>query len=38
MSPHYRAARDGNKTSIPENYLDKNYVAPAFNMNWKKEQ
>jgi hypothetical protein len=23
MSPHYRAARDGNKTTIPETYLDK---------------
>lgn len=22
MSPHYRAERDGNKTTIPENYLD----------------
>lgn len=24
MSPHYRAERDGSKTTIPENYLDKN--------------
>jgi hypothetical protein len=25
MSPHYRAARDGNKITIPETYLDKEY-------------
>ncbi len=30
MSPHYRAARDGNMTTIPTNYLDKDYEAPAF--------
>jgi len=30
MSPHYRAQRDGNMTTIPENYLDKDYQAPAF--------
>jgi len=30
LSPHYRAERDGNRTSIPENYLDKDYVAPSF--------
>jgi len=27
MSPHYNALRDGNATTIPENYLDKNYQA-----------
>ncbi len=32
LSPHYRAARDGNMTTIPANYLDKNYKAPAFNI------
>lgn len=32
MSPHYRAARDGSKTTIPENYLDKNYQQPSFNI------
>ena len=37
MSPHYRAARDGNKTTIPENYLDKNYKAPPFNVNFKND-
>jgi small-conductance mechanosensitive channel len=30
LSPHYRAARDGNMTSIPANYLDPNYQAPGF--------
>tara|TARA_R110000868_G_scaffold132527_1_gene343672 strand:- start:2060 stop:3895 length:1836 start_codon:yes stop_codon:yes gene_type:complete len=37
MSPHYRAARDGNKTTIPENYLDKNYKTPSFNVNFKND-
>lgn len=37
LSPHYRAARDGNTTTIPENYLDKDYKAPSFNVNMKKE-
>lgn len=42
MSPHYRAARDGNMTTVPESYLSKNYKAPAFNVQMntsdKKEQ
>lgn len=33
MSPHYRNQRDGNMTTIPANYLDKGYKAPAFNVN-----
>ncbi|MEZ7504895.1 mechanosensitive ion channel family protein [Flavobacterium sp. Arc2] len=37
MSPHYRAARDGSRTTIPENYLDKEYQAPPFNVTLKKE-
>ena len=37
LSPHYRAARDGNMTTIPANYLDKEYKAPSFNVNIKKE-
>lgn len=32
MSPHYRAGRDGNQTTIPENYLPKDYKAPPFNI------
>ncbi|PKL82318.1 MAG: mechanosensitive ion channel protein [Ignavibacteriae bacterium HGW-Ignavibacteriae-3] len=30
MSPHYGAHRDGNQTTIPENYLPKTYQAPSF--------
>lgn len=30
LSPHYRAARDGNMTTIPSNYLPKDYEAPSF--------
>ncbi len=33
LSPHYRAARDGNATTIPSNYLNKDYKAPGFNIN-----
>ena len=36
MSPHYRAGRDGNQTTIPENYLPKDYKAPPFNINFTK--
>lgn len=37
MSPHYRAARDGNTTTIPSDYLDKDYKAPSFNVKMDKE-
>ena len=37
MSPHYRAARDGNATTIPSSYLPKDYKAPAFNVKAEKE-
>lgn len=39
MSPHYRAARDGNMTTIPANYLSNDYQPPSFNvtMDEKKE-
>lgn len=30
MSPHYRAARDGNLTTIPANYLPPDYEVPSF--------
>lgn len=30
MSPHYSALRDGNQTTIPEDYLPKGYEPPAF--------
>jgi len=32
MSPHYRNQRDGNVTTIPANYLDKDYKAPSFSV------
>ncbi len=38
LSPHYRAARDGNMTTIPADYLDKDYKAPPFNFNINKEE
>jgi len=42
LSPQYSAVRDGNQTTIPENYLPKEYKAPAFrffglNLSGKKE-
>jgi len=33
MSPHYRSSRDGNQTTIPTDYLAKDYKAPGFNIN-----
>jgi small-conductance mechanosensitive channel len=30
MSPHYKSLRDGNATTIPTDYLAKDYTAPAF--------
>jgi small-conductance mechanosensitive channel len=30
MSPHYKAIRDGNATSIPSEYLPKDYTSPPF--------
>lgn len=30
MSPHYKALRDGNATTIPSDYLPKDYTAPGF--------
>ncbi len=32
MSPHYRAARDGSTSTIPSDYLPKDYEAPSFNV------
>ncbi|MBE0392294.1 mechanosensitive ion channel family protein [Flavobacterium sp. PL002] len=37
MSPHYRAARDGNTSTIPASYLGKEYKAPSFNVNFKNQ-
>lgn len=33
LSPHYRAARDGNHVAIPDKYIPKDYKAPGFNIN-----
>jgi len=38
LSPHYRAARDGNMISIPADYLGKDYKAPSFNIKIEKEE
>lgn len=32
MSSHYQTLRDGNKSTIPEDYLPKNYQVPGFNI------
>lgn len=37
LSPHYRAARDGNMTTIPQTYLSDDYKAPSFNLKIEKE-
>jgi small-conductance mechanosensitive channel len=33
MSPHFNALRDGNKTTIPDDYLDSTYKSPSFKMD-----
>jgi len=38
MSPHYKALRDGNYTTIPVDYLAKDYQAPAFQTEQRKQQ
>lgn len=38
LSPHYRAARDGNMTTIPANYLPNDYKAPSFNVKFEGEK
>jgi small-conductance mechanosensitive channel len=37
LSPHYTSVRDGNSTSIPEDYRAKDYEAPPFVFREKKE-
>ncbi len=34
MSPHYVAARDGNRTAIPDEYLPRDYRPAGFSLNW----
>jgi small-conductance mechanosensitive channel len=38
LSPHYRYMRDGNMTTIPANYLDKDYNPPVFNVKQVKDK
>lgn len=38
LSPHYRAQRDGNMTTIPQDYLDKDYKAPSFQVKTTKAE
>ena len=33
LSPHYRAMRDGNQTTIPADYLPSDYEAPGFRLS-----
>lgn len=37
LSPHYRAERDGNMTTIPASYLNKDYIPPSFNIKVQKD-
>ncbi|MEC5147817.1 mechanosensitive ion channel family protein [Chitinophaga sp. 212800010-3] len=37
MSPNYHAHRDGNTVTIPPDHLPKDYKAPAFNVNLRKD-
>lgn len=38
MSPHYKALRDGNATTIPADYLSKDYIPPAFQTQQRKSE
>jgi small-conductance mechanosensitive channel len=38
MSPHYRAQRDGNQTTVPADYLPAGYQAPPFRVQPVPEQ
>ena len=38
LSPHYRAGRDGNMTTIPADYLPKGYEAPRFRVDMDKKK
>jgi small-conductance mechanosensitive channel len=33
MSPHYKALRDGNLSTIPADYLPKDYISPSFRVD-----
>ncbi len=38
LSPHYRSQRDGNTTTIPNDYLPGDYKAPTFNVTTKTQK
>ena len=38
LSPHYQAARDGSHSTIPVEYLPKDYQAPPFQVSVRKEK
>ncbi len=38
LSPHYRAERDGNTTTIPTNYLSKEHKAPSSKAKGEKDE
>ncbi len=38
MSPHYSSLRDGNTTTIPENYLPEDYTSPTFRVSNERKQ
>jgi len=38
LSPHYKALRDGNMSTIPSDYLPKDYQIPSFNVDLKKDE
>ncbi|WP_316848116.1 mechanosensitive ion channel family protein [Pedobacter psychrodurus] len=38
MSPHYKALRDGNATTIPQDYLPSDYQAPPFRTENKEQK
>lgn len=35
LSPHYAAVRDGNGSTIPQEYRPRDYRAPAFGVEWR---
>jgi small-conductance mechanosensitive channel len=34
MSPHYASVRDGNRATVPDQYLPKDYRRPSFGLSW----
>ncbi len=38
MSPHYSSLRDGNSTTVPPEYLPKDYKAPSFKIKKEEER